>query len=471
MKSKISLYILVFLFCLIFLTGCTSKENISISEGLVKEGQELYQEKAYREAVDKFAEALEKYPSNFDAYVGLLQILLDKGFLDEASDLVQEASVRLNKSDFAKVASMVGDKYYEMGEYDSAKEMYKKGSNYDEGKIGLAKVYIQDGEISKAKKALKGDSENVEFLILSAYLTLDDWKEGSSTINEVSLNDIEDEKIKEQVSRLREIYTIDDEDALYKNTSLAGEYINADLAPLAIKLLNDQGDELEDYSDGQFFLGKAYLDSGDYDKAIDKLNNAILLDIDDAEVYVNLARAYLLKNDTEKALDSYKAAIATVKEENAELITQEYIDVLIENNMMNAAKSLLTDLIEENESFWMNIMLSSVYYKQKDLARMGEILNKLDEQANLTQSETRELTKQRLLYLMEDIKDVDEIEKLIERYSVFDRYNPEIPLFEGKLFKYQGENEKAKQALERAIDLDLQGEIADEATKLLATID
>lgn len=470
MKSKISLYIVVFLFCLIFLTGCTSKENISISEGLVKEGEELYQERQYREAVDKFAEALEKYPSNFDAYVGLLQILLDKGFLEEANELVQEASARLNKSDFAKVASMVGDKYYEIGEYENAKEMYKKASNYGEGKIGLAKVYIQDGETSKAKKALKGESENVKFLILSAYLTLDDWKEGSSIINRVSLNDIEDEKTKEQVSRLREIYTIEDEDALYKNTSLAGEYINAGLAPLAIKFLNDQGDKLEDYSDGQFFLGKAYLDSGNYDKAIEKLNNAILLDIDDAEVYVNLGRAYLLNNNTEKALDSYKAAVATAQEENAELITQEYIDVLIENNMMNAAKSFLTDLIEANDSFWMNIMLASVYYKQKDLPRMGEILNKLDEQANLTQSEIRELTKQRIFYLMEDIKDLEEIEKLIERYSVFDRYNPEIFLLEGKLFKHQGENEKAKQALERAIDLDLQGDIADEAKKLLATV-
>jgi len=474
MKTKIPLYLAVLLFSIFFLTGCTSKESITISDGMVKEAEGYYENREYKKAIEKFSEALETYPANVDAYKGLNNIFLDKGYLDEAEKLANEASLRVSKENAAEIYTLVGDGYYEVKDIDNAKEMYQsaleKEKSFEKAQVGLAGVYIQKGEVDKAVKTLKGGKKDAEYALLYSYLTLDDWEKGLEAIGRVDLNDVKDEGLKQKVTDLREVYAIDDEDALYKNTSLAGEYINSGYPFLAVKLLTSYSDEIQDYADAQYFLGKAYLDYGDYEKAIERLNKAVLLDMDDVNVYVNLARAYLASKNVEKSLDAYKTALSVVETEEKEQVVKEYVAVLVENNMINAARTLVVDLLKEKASFAMNIILADIYYKQEALKNMGEILDQLEGETNLNQSETRGLVRYRLLYIMKDIRDVDEAESLIERFSTFDRYNPEVFLFRGKLFRYQEDNLKAREALERAIELDLEGEIAEEAIKLLATI-
>ncbi len=471
MKSKIPLYFLVFFFCFIFLTGCTSKENIEISQGFVKEALELYDKREYLKSVEKFVEALDKYPANFDAYTGIMNIFVQKGLLDEAKDLAHEASLRLGKEEACEIYSLVGYGYYDVQKFDDAKKMFEKFQDCDQSKVGLAQTYIQKDEISNAQKALKGSSKDENYLLLKAYLTLDDWKKGSSNVEEIDLNEIDDEAIKEKINMLREIYTIDDEDAFYKNTSLAGQYINSGYGNLAIRILGEHKDEVEEYPDAQYFLGRAYLDSGEYDKAIEKLSNATLLDPANADAYVSLARAYLFNKNVERALDFYKVAVSVVDPEKSARIVKEYVGVLIDKEMMSVAESLLTNLVSEKESLSYSMILADLYYKQKSLAKMDDVLKSLEKESNLTQAETKELLRLRLLYLMEDIKDVKEVEDFIERYSVFDRYNPEIFLFKGKIYKYEGDKSKAKEAFERAIEVDLEGSVLKEAEKLLATVD
>jgi tetratricopeptide (TPR) repeat protein len=471
MKLKIPLYLFVLLFCTFFLTGCTSKENVNLSNNLVGEGQELYKEREYKKATDKFTEALEIYPGNVDAYNGLTEIFLDKGYFNEAVKLADEASRRISKESVAEIYTAIGDKYYASSDFDDAKEMYKKGLENDGSKVGLAKVRILDEEFEEAKKALKGGNNHEEYHLLVAYLSLGDWEVGSEIINEVDLNKIENVIIKERVNNLREIYTIDDEDSLYKNVSLAGEYINAGLYPLALRIISEQGDKINEYGDAQYFLGRAYLDAGEYIKAIESTQSAILLDTDSPEVYVTLARAYVAERDMEKGFDAYKQALAKSKDGDGEIAVWEYVEVLIENKMINVAKNVVLDLLKDKNHVNTNMVLAEIYYQQKDLVGMNRVLLDLEARTDLTQSETKDLTKYRLLYSLEDINDVGEIENLIERYSVFDRYNPEVYLFKARLFINEDKNLEAKEALERAIELDLDGNVADKAVKLLAALD
>ncbi len=462
MKPKILLYIFVFLFSVFFLTGCTSNENKNISNDLTQEGLELYEERYYKKAMDKFIEALEKYPSNFEAYVGLADVLLDKGFLEEAEELASEASIRVSKTESAEIYSMVGSKYYDIEDYENAKEMFESAINsdsgYEGGRIGLAQTNIQEGDINEARRALGSRGESDDFLLLYSFLTLDDWDEGFKKIRK-----IQDSELKNQMTR---IYEIDDEDALYKNTSLAGEYINAGYPFLAIELLNKQDEEIEQYPEGQYFLGKAYLDYGNYNSAIEKLNAALMLDIDEKNVYINLARAYLFNNDMDRALNAYETAISPTDLKSLE----EYVDVLLANDMRNKAQTTLMSLLAEEDSFALNIMLVRVYYEYKELEKMSEILEKLDTKTNLTQSETKELKRYKILYSLEDIENTGDLDSLIERYSVFDRYNPELYLFRGMLLKNKNEVLKAQEALERAIELDLKGDVAEQAEELLASM-
>lgn len=463
MKSRVLLYISVFLFSVFFLTGCTSDENRITSESLTQEGLELYEERYYKEAMDKFVEALEIYPSNFEAYVGLVDILLDKGFFEEVEDLANEASVRVDDTQTAEIYSMIGEKYYDVQEYEKSKKMFEKAvkadGNYERGRVGLAGANIWLGDIREANRSLGNRGESDEFLLLYSFLTLDDWDEGLEKVRE-----IEEDSLRELMG---EIYEIDDEDVLYKNTALAREYINAGYPFLAIELLTKQNEEIEQYPDGQYFLGRAYLDYGNYERAIEKLNTALMLDMDDEDVYINLARANLFNNNIEKALDAYETVLF---EENMDVL-EEYISVLLENDMKNKAQTTLIDLLTQEDTFELNIMLAKVYYELGELNKMGEVIEKLDEETDLTQAETRKLKRYKILYAIDDIEDEAELDGLIERYSVFDRYNPEVYLFRGKLLKHQGEILEAREAFERAIELDLKGDIANQAERLLASVD
>ncbi len=462
MKSRVLLYVSVFLFSVFFLTGCTSDENKNISENLTQEGLELYEERYYKEAMDKFVEALEKYPSNFEAYAGLADILLDKGFFEEVEDLANEASVRVDNTQAAEIYSMIGEKYYEIERYEKSQKMFEKAvsadGNYEKGRVGLAGSHIWLGDIREASRALGNRGESDEFLLLYSFLTFDDWEEGVKKVSEISDDDLR--------GRMESIYEIDDEDVLYKNTSLAREYINAGYPFLAIELLSKQDGEIEQYPDGQYFLGRAYLDYGNYERAIEKLNAALMLDVDDDEVYINLARANLFNNNVERALNAYEAVVSG---ENLNFL-EEYIDVLLENDMKNKAQTILIDLIAQEDSFGLNIMLGKVYYERSELDKMGEVLEKLEEETNLTQAETKELKRYKILYAVEDIDNEVELDGLIERYSVFDRYDPEVYLFRGKLLKHQEEILEAQEAFERAIELDLKGDVSKQAEKLLASM-
>ena len=462
MKSRIGLYLLVFFFSVFFLTGCTSNEDKNISNDLVQEGLELYEERYYKDAMDKFVEALDIYPANFDAYVGLTDVLLDKGFFEDVENLAKEASIRVSDEESATIYSMIGGRYYDVEKYEEAGEMYEKAVDidrgYEKGRMGLAEVNIQLGNIGEARKALGSRGNSDEFLLLYAFLTLDDWSEGAKRIG-----DIEESSLRE---RMEEIYEVDDEEVLYKSTLLAREYINSGYPFLAIELLNNQNEDMQQYPDGQYFLGRAYLDYGNYEKAIEKLNNALILDLDEDDVYVSLARAYLFNNDIDNALNSYEAIISVESPD----IVEEYVDVLMSNDMKNKAQTVLLNLLQEENLFDLNIMLADVYYELGEFNKMGEIVEALSTETDLSQSQTQELLRVKLLYNIENIENINEIDSLIDRYSVFDRYNPEIYFFRGKLYMHQDENIEAVEAFERAIELDLKGEITQEAEGLLATI-
>ncbi len=470
MKSKILLYVGVIIFSTLFLTGCTSKEKVHLSDGLVGEAQEFYKEREYKKAIDKFTEALEVYPGNFDAYVGFMNVLLDKGYLEEAEDLAEQSFSRLSKDDAAVIYSMVGEKYYEIGDFESAEEILQPMKGNDIVDFNLAQVYVQKGDVEKAQKLLKGSLKEPESYLLYSYLALQDWDKGLETISKVDLNEVEDETLRERISNLIEIYTISDKDYLFKDTSLAGEYVNAGYPYLAIKILDEHGEEIAEYGDAQYFLGNAYLNSGEYKKAIEKLNSALLLDMSGVEVYVSLARAYLLNKDLEKALDTYKAAASAMDLEKEEWVAREYVDVLLENNMVSVATKLLTELITQRDSFALNVILVDVYHREGNLDKMGDVLDKLRSKANLNQGETQELVRYEILYSLADSEDLVKVEDLIEMYIVYDRYNAETFLFEAKLFIKKGQTAEAKESLERAIELDLEGQIAEEASKLLATL-
>lgn len=93
------------------------EDLVEIVQGLILEGNELFEQKKYEEAVAKFKEIVEKVPE-------LYQINLN-----------------------------IGNCYYEMGDYDSAISCYKavleKEPENKDALVSLGNVYLEKGELEK----------------------------------------------------------------------------------------------------------------------------------------------------------------------------------------------------------------------------------------------------------------------------------------------------------------------------------
>ncbi len=482
MKMRILIYALAGIIVLSLATISylyfANRGDSDVAKALVSEGHALYEKKEYTKSIAKFSEALEEQPSNAEAYLGITTILLEKGYMQEAEEVAQEAALRLDNTDVARIFVNIGDKYFMLEEHQNAQEMYELSFEKDKSDLqvglSLARFWIDREDIDKAIKHLDSvssrDKSNYEYLVLRSYLSLDDFSKGSSFINDVDLNDISNESDKERVRRLREIYSLD-ADSLHKVTYLAGEYINAKYPYLAIEIIEKQEENIEEYWDGQYFLGKAYLDHGDYSKAVEKLSNAVALEVEDVDLYMNLARAHLLSDNLDRALQNYRLAASNTNLLEEYYVVQEYVSVLLENNMLSSARTSLLELLEDNNNPWIYLLLCEVTYIQKNLAEMYKYIGELQASSSLTPAEERELLKYRILHALEDIKNENELSELIRLYQNIEEYNAEAFLFEGQFLAYQEDIGPAEVALHRAIELDLEGEITQRARRILATIE
>ncbi len=473
MKKLIPFYAFLVIFLSFFLTGCTNNETKELSNSLVKEAKELYEQREYKNALERYGEALEIYPRNAKAYFGITDILIEKGYFEEATGLAKEASLRLTSKESSHLYLKIGDAYYEEGDYGNAEKTFKKAleeeKTYYKAQLSMAKINIHNGKINEARKNIDNvrgrDQDKAEYVILKTYLTLDDLKEGEKVIKKIDDKKVEDEIQKKQIKTLKKIYSLD-EDKLFKKAHLSKEYINAGYPGLAISLLEKNSSKIEEYWDGQYFLGKAYFDIGNMDKALEKLNNAVLLDVDETDMYLLLARIYSSKGDIDKSLQSYQRAMQIMEDSEREYVTEEYVKVLLENNMLNSARAILED---EKESPWVYLLMCEVSLKQKNATQMLKSLESL-ESMNLNLEEEKEYFKYKTYYEINNIEDVKAVQKLIEEYKHFDQYNPFVYLFSSKLSLHLEEKQEAKDALHRAIELDLEGNVTQEARKILATI-
>lgn len=460
----------------IFLTGCTSGQDSQNATSLVGEAQTLFVNREYKKAVDKYNEALNLDPQNEDGYLGLVTLLLEKGYLAKAEEVAKEADNRVSDKKVAEIYTLIANKYSVVGDYSNAIRLYEvvlgKDKSSNDVRVSEGEAALKQGKISDANKYLGGvpnNSDDARYLLVKAYIAANNWKDADGFLSNINESTYKGDT-KDKVAGLKKVYALSDSDQMYKVTMLAREYIQSGYPYLAIDLLEKQGDTFAEYWDGQYFLGRAYYDFKNYDKAIEKLNNAVSLGVDDAGMYALLAKAYVVKGDVEKGLSLYEKAISFIDIKTQDYIVKDYLGVLMSNNLYNKAKNLLTSLVKNNDYPWVRLLLCDIYYSQDDSAKMKEQMDSLDKFTNLSSGEQKQLARYRVLYALKNSKDSEAISALITTYEGFDKYNPEVYLFKGKLDIFMSKNDEAKTMLEKALELDTTGEFNDEVMKILATV-
>ncbi len=111
-------------------------------------------------------------------------------------------------------------------------------------------------------------------------------------------------------------------------------------------------------------LAISYLSIGEYELAINSLEQAISLNNKSAMVYSNLALAYLVVKKNEKAEEAHKIAIK-LSPENP-IVKINYAVFLVKQKKISEAKGLLSQILKENKSLFIAELYMGIAHYLKE---------------------------------------------------------------------------------------------------------
>lgn len=472
--SKLLSYTILLILSGFLLSGCKpSQETITEYNQIVSDADLLIEGKEYSSAMEKLSDATELIPQQYDAYERIVDILLLKNRLDDAKKLTDESANKLGEDDRTKLYITVGKAFYESREYSKALICFElaKGTLESGNTVNLemAKVYLQQGNIEGAKSILKGNFEeelNTEAKLLYSYVL-------STTNTEQALGIIKNIQPSEDWSEIylkwEEVLNSLNDDTLFNGAKLSQAYIEGGYPYLAISVLEPKKEDMREYIDGMYLLGKAYYENGKYQESIDTLEGVTTLSNLNPFLYWTIARSYYFLNDINNATSYYDSAVSYAGDSADVRVYQEYLDLLMDNNQTTKAEEILRKAEKIFVDPWVDIYYIKLSYLTKQSEKTVYYSNKIEYE------ELEGNYKRDYLYWKSKISiensQLDDAKRTLDVYWNLDKYDPRYNLLMGQLRFQEGNLDEARSYSKKAIEYDTQRLVTDEAQKLLARID
>lgn len=449
-----------------------SAEEISKYEQLIDEGNLFFEGRKFSQAIERYNEAAKVIRSDSRAYSSIVEIYLLKNNPSTASDIAKRAQNYLSSSDSSLIYADIGEKYFEMKDYYNARLNYEIASSLNSNpkvNLGLARSYVMGKEIDLARKLLEKDYDNQtsdNSTLLLAYITA---LEDSDTAMEIidSYTIIDTSKVND-FNELSTVLKSLGEDNLYNITKLSRIYINRGYPTLAIILLEPEKDNIDQYVDALYFLGRAYMDVKDYEKATEFLLKSVSVLGYEVEKYWMLGRLYYFMDELPDSMTYYDKAIGYAGDEISKDLIEEYLEVLIDSNQISKAQEVYSRTVINIDEDWLYLIGLELFYSSGNDAKFKYYLGRLSE---------KELDERLYMeYLFWDIRysidneELEDVEQKLEELSVLDRFNPKYYWLKG-LYELKLDNRnQAVEYFETALEYDLDGFVTQEVEKLLARL-
>jgi tetratricopeptide (TPR) repeat protein len=342
------------------------KKDLEKAKKIAKQGDQLFNQKDYRNAINKYAEAITIVPifpaahfwkgyahyylneydqslndldqalaQNFDKPLEIYRLRWFLNYQAKNYDAALNDALEASKLDpnNATYNLAIGDVYRIKESWGDAVVYYKKAAEQD-SKNGdvyyfLALSYSNLGDApQQGLAALEALKKNTKY-VGECYFYVADALNRSKKFNEAAEYYEKAINVKPEIygsyNGLSDIYrsrnefdkaiavarlglqTFPKDSNLY--TSLAWYYSLADRPQDAIIAAKSAINLAPDQSMAYTNLCRAYNDAKDYQQAITTCNSALKLNPGDGETYLYMARAYEFLKQTDKALDLYKKAV------------------------------------------------------------------------------------------------------------------------------------------------------------------
>ncbi len=456
-----------------FLSRRITETERSNYDEKIKHAELSFNAREYSEAINKYYEATEVIPQELTAYKGIVEILLLKNRVDQAISITRESTRALSPDDRSKLYKMIGDYYYQNYDYQSAKDMYQEGLSLRvvnlDAELALAKALINIGKVDEGKKQLEkynyeGDSAVEANLLLSYIQALTDTEKAKSQISSMTASG----KWNPYYDEFDLVLKALDDDKKFNATKLARVYINNGYPYLALNILKTVEGELTQYLEGMYYTGLAYLQTNQYDKAVEYFDKASTLGGIEMEIFWGKARAKYSKNDLEAAINNYTTAIEYGGKDVSEELVKEYIDILLVNKQNLRAIDMIKYLLTNQEKAYIYLLGIDLNYQIGERAKIDFYNQQLDK-LELTEEEQKEHLYWRARLAIDD-SDMSSANTLLEQLLSKDRYNPKYYLLLGMVKIKEDNIAEAKSAFEKAVEYDNSNLISEETLKLLSNL-
>ncbi|OQX50967.1 hypothetical protein B5M47_02530 [candidate division CPR3 bacterium 4484_211] len=427
---------------------------------LLNQAQSALNAKEYSKAVSLYKLTLDYNPNLLPAYQKMAEIYLLKNKYSEAENILlkglcylkdpaEKAHLNLN---LGKVA-MAAHNYSAAAIYFSQADL-----NLAENKLFLAKAYLKEGEISKAKEILEefpqtddkpaciyyykalasiltNLNSSLSFIFLSHEKSIEQSDSACSTTSTRLKNNIE-----EALSRNNE---------LDKKTFAAYALLQEDYPNLATKILKEVTLENPEYRDAQALLGAAFLSLQDYENAKTPLKKSVEIDPNYAYGHYLLGQLYSQTNNNESAQQEFQAALNLAPDKLS--YYDAYLEFLEKQKAYPDMENTLKQLTAREE-------LSAAQRKSYEIKLIYLYLDHLSNAQkglDLAQKyQDSEVYAWALYKNKQSNNALEIIQTLLEK-------SPTAWLYyhQGVILKSLGRTTAAQESFQRAVDLDLDGQI------------
>jgi tetratricopeptide (TPR) repeat protein len=458
-------------------------ENTTSALDFQDKASDFFQKHEYSKALEQYKLAINADPSNIDNYINAADIYLLKKNNSEAIDLLNNGVAMVSHPD--RLNHKIGQILLLKDDISNALEYFEHALNENphnwQNTIDLVKVYsyFPDKKKSSIKALEKIDINSGDGLgWKNYYLALLSYEQPSKMISylQESMNDL-DPELKHRIDNLLEIskkMETDKKDSLQNNTLIGYEMIKADLYKYAIPLLESVTSENDEYYAAYMYLGVCYTHLDDLDKASDNLEVATTIDPEQIQPWVFLAQVYSMQNNQKNAIDTYEEALNI--DNTNEKVRHDYAKSLVNFGLYSQARNQYKELISQNTE-------NSISYKTELASIDLDLLDEYEEALSLmievfddSENFQTEDNKTKATYLdtfawaYKKNKQNDEALKYLKQSNEVYPYLASTHYHLGIIYAEIEDRNQAIFYLERAIDLDINGDIGNKASSELENL-
>jgi hypothetical protein len=476
----------------VLLFSCTlNKVDSNRLSDLNKSASEAYSSHEYAKSMTDYIVITDEFPKEKDGYIGVVKILVDKNIFDKAETVIAGANKNIGDASTAELYTILGDRYYAVGDYDNAYRVFKLAKGLDESNQGIMirnlRSSLKLGKLQEAKSyvGISSDNENyLESLILNSFMQLDDLEKAKSLISKVGEQDL----LENSTTKNNKVFgdkTVEEIYLSYKNsldlaskntgnttfisTIIAREYIYADYSNIAVYLLEPKKDSFTNYYDGYYFLALAYYEAGEFQKTVDIGLVSESAGFDMYEMQLLIARSYWRLNDLPNCSKYYEKSIQFVPDVEKVGYMYEYFEALMDFKQYSKATIQLNNIEARANTAKLQAAYLELYFAIPDFTKVPTHLESLATFASTDNSYQRILLENKVMYYIE-MKDAVLTKDYLDVLGSLNATDANYNLLLGRYYILISDKASAKKSFEKAAEYDLQGTVSASAEKYIASL-